>query len=328
MMHHKDPSRQPAVDAGSADPRPVSQPLNALSVDLEDWYQVLYFEGHIPRAEWAGQESRLQSTTTRLLDLLDRHGTRATFFVLGWNAERMPRLVEAIHHRGHEIASHGFAHHLVYGQTPAAFVEDLVRSLRILWEITGKPVRGYRAPSFSITRESTWAFPILLDHGVDYDSSVLPARRPYCGIPDAPRGPWIVWSNGGRSLTELPPSTFRILGRNVPFSGGGYFRLLPYRALRWALRQVNRAGLPGVVYLHPWELDPNHPVVPVRRSHRFQHYVNLQRTEAKLRRLLREFRFEPMVELLAACRTQTRDEDDTNRNRLHCLAQPGREERR
>ncbi len=328
MMHQKELSRQVAVGTGPVDARPVSSPPNALSFDLEDWYQVLYFEGHIPRTEWAGQESRLRSTTLRLLDILDSHGTRATFFVLGWNAERMPRLVEAIHRRGHEIASHGFAHHLVYRQSPTSFAEDLGRSLRTLREITGQPLRGYRAPSFSITRESTWAFPILLDYGVDYDSSVLPARRSYGGISDAPRHPWIVWSDGGRSLTELPPSTFRILGRNIPFSGGGYFRLLPYRAVRWALRQINRAGLPGVVYLHPWELDPDHPVVPVRRSHRFQHYVNLRRTEAKLRRLLREFRFEPMVELLAACRTQALGEDDTNGNRLYSLAQPGHEERR
>jgi polysaccharide deacetylase family protein (PEP-CTERM system associated) len=276
------------------------QPLNALSFDLEDWYQVLYFDGHIPRAEWHAQQSRLKATTARLLDILEEYRTRATFFVLAWNAERMPHLVEAIHRRGHEIASHGFAHHLVYRQTPAAFTEDLERSLRLLRTISGQPVTGYRAPSFSITRESAWAVPILMDHGVEYDSSVLPAQRAYCGVPDAPRGPWIIRSEPGRTLTELPPSTLQILRHNVPFCGGGYFRFLPYRIVQWGLRRINRAGLPGVVYLHPWELDPDHPVLPIRWSHRFQHYVNLHSTEAKLRQLLRDFQFVPMNELLTA----------------------------
>jgi len=276
--------------------------LNALSFDLEDWYQVLYFEERISRADWTSQESRLQAATARLLDILDEYLARATFFVLAWNAERAPRLIEEIHARGHEIASHGFAHHLVYRQTPAEFAADVSRSVRVLREITGQPVKGYRAPSFSITREARWAFPILLDHGIEYDSSVLPARRAYCGIPDAPRGPWIAWQRDGRFLTELPPSTLRVLTRNVPFSGGGYFRVWPYRAVRWGLRRVNRAGLPGVVYLHPWELDPGHPVLPVRWSHRFQHYVNLARTEAKLRRLLGDFRFVPMAEVAAGIR--------------------------
>jgi polysaccharide deacetylase family protein (PEP-CTERM system associated) len=277
-------------------------PLNALSFDLEDWYQVLYFEGSISRAEWSAQESRLQATTTKLLDILEQHGTRATFFVLTWNAEQMPRLVEAILRRGHEIASHGFDHSLVYRQTPAAFADDLGRSLHVLRAITGEPVKGYRAPSFSITQETAWAFHILMDQGVEYDSSILPARRPYCGIPEAPRGPWVVAAEGKKTLTELPPSTLRILGRNVPFSGGGYFRLLPYHVVRWGLRRINRVGLPGVVYLHPWELDPGHPVIPIRWSHRFQHYVNLRQTELKLRQLLMDFQFVPMIELASAVR--------------------------
>ncbi len=283
-------------------PERLQVPLNALSVDLEDWYQVLYFEGHIPRAEWPAQESRLEAATGKLLDLLEEHGTRATFFVLAWNAKRMPWLVEAIRRRGHEIASHGYGHHLVHQQTPAAFAEDLGRSLRILRAITGEPVRGYRAPSFSITRESTWALSALMEQGVEYDSSVLPMRRAYGGIAGAPRGPWVLRDGTGRSLVELPPSTLRVPGGTVPFSGGGYFRLFPYAVIRWGLRRLHRAGLPGVVYLHPWELDPGHPVVPVRRGHRFQHYVNLHRTEAKLRRLLRDFRFVPMFELADAVR--------------------------
>jgi polysaccharide deacetylase family protein (PEP-CTERM system associated) len=275
------------------------EPLNVLSFDLEDWYQVLYFEDYISRAEWPAQESRLQAATSRLLDILDEHETRATFFILAWNAERVPRLVEEIHRRGHEIASHGFAHYLIYRQTPAAFADDLGRSLRLLRSITGQPVNGYRAPSFSITQESIWAFPILMDHGIEYDSSVLPAHRPYCGIPEAPRGPWVAWREDRRRLIEVPPSTLHVLGRNIPFSGGGYFRLLPYRVVRWGLRHVNRAGLPGVVYVHPWELDPDHPILPIRRDHRFQHYVNLRRTEARLKQLLKDFRFVPMNKLLA-----------------------------
>lgn len=285
-------------------PRSGATPLNALSFDLEDWYQVLYFEDRISRAEWPAQESRLAASTARLLDLLEAHGARATFFVLGWNAERMPHLVEAIQRRGHEIASHGFAHHLIHRQTHEEFTADLARSLDVLRAITGAPIRGYRAPSFSITRESTWAVRILMDHGLEYDSSILPARRPYCGVPGAPRGPWVMQDADGRKLWELPPSTLRVLGRNVPFSGGGYFRLLPYQLVRWALRRANRAGMPGIVYLHPWELDPDHPVLPIRRSHRFQHYVNLRRTEGKLARLLTDFRFVPFAELLRTWENQ------------------------
>lgn len=292
-----------SADGGTAVTSVGAISLNALSFDLEDWYQVLYFEERISRAEWSLQESRIQATTARLLDILDEHKTRATFFVLAWNAERFPQLVEEICRRGHEVASHGYAHELIYRQTPEQFADDLSRSLRILRRIAGhQSVVGYRAPSFSITQKSAWAFPILMDHGVEYDSSVLPARRPYCGIPGAPRGPWVVDRGAGRLLIELPPSTLRVAARNLPFSGGGYFRLLPYGAVRWALRRINRAGVPGVVYIHPWELDPGHPVVPVRRSHRFQHYVNLKRTDVKLRRLLTDFRFVPMGELYAAVR--------------------------
>ncbi len=272
---------------------------NALSFDLEEWYQVLYFEGAIGRSEWPAQESRLESVTLRLLRILEEHHTRATFFVLGVNAERFPRLVETLHGHGHEIASHGYAHHLVYRQAPEAFAADIERSLRVLRAITGQPVTGYRAPSFSITADSAWAIPILLDRGIEYDSSILPARRPYCGVPAAPSGPWIMTWRDGRRLLELPPSTLRVLGRNVPFAGGGYLRLLPYSLVRWGLRRLNRHGIPGIVYLHPWELDPDHPVVPVKAAQRFQHYVNLRRTEMKLRHLLRDFHFVPMSEALA-----------------------------
>jgi polysaccharide deacetylase family protein (PEP-CTERM system associated) len=276
---------------------------NGLSFDLEDWYQVLYFDAHFPRTQWAECESRLEPVTRRLLEILDEYGAKATFFVLGWNAERMPHLIEAIQRRGHEIASHGFSHHLIYRQGREAFASDLGRSLRVLKGITGLPVKGFRAPSFSITRESTWALPILLEHGIAYDSSVLPARRPYCGIPGAPTRPWRFADSDGRTLVEAPPSTMSLLGWKLPFGGGGYFRLLPYTLVRLGLRRANRAGIPGVVYLHPWELDPSQPRVAVRLRHRFQHYVNLNRTEAKLRRLLSDFRFVPysrMIETLPA----------------------------
>lgn len=276
---------------------------NGLSFDLEDWYQVLYFDAHFPRTQWAECESRLEPVTRRLLGILDEYGAKATFFVLGWNAERMPHLIEAIQRRGHEIASHGFSHHLIYRQGREAFASDLGRSLRVLKEITGLPVKGFRAPSFSITRESTWALPILLEHGIAYDSSVLPARRPYCGIPGAPTRPWRFADSDGRTLVEAPPSTMSLLGWKLPFGGGGYFRLLPYPLVRLGLRRANRAGIPGFVYLHPWELDPSQPRVAIRLRHRFQHYVNLNRTEPKLRRLLSDFRFVPysrMIETLPA----------------------------
>jgi polysaccharide deacetylase family protein (PEP-CTERM system associated) len=279
-----------------SDPRP----LNALSFDLEDWYQVLYFDEVLPPSQWSAQPSRLASVTARLLDILDEYRTRATFFVLAWNAERMPHLVEAIQRRGHEIGSHGFWHRLVHRQTPKTFAEDLKRSLDVLRSITAQQVTGYRAPSFSITHESTWALRILIEHGLEYDSSILPARRSYGGISDAPRSPWILRYSDGRSLAELPPSTFRVFRRNVPFSGGGYFRLCPYRLVRWGLQRLNRAGVPGIAYLHPWELDPGQPVLPIRWSHGFQHYVNLKQTERKLRHLLEDFRFVPMNELASA----------------------------
>ncbi len=272
--------------------------MNGLSFDLEDWYQVLYFEDHISRDAWAQQESRVAASTARLLEILARHDTRATFFVLAWNAERMPEIVESIVRHGHEVASHGYAHHLIHRQSPRAFADDIAASVEVLRAISGQPVRGYRAPSFSLTQETAWAIPILLDHGIEYDSSILPVRRPYGGVAEAPRAPWRLSDGNGRTLWELPPATMRVLGRSVPFGGGGYFRLLPYPIVRWALRRLNRAGAPGFVYLHPWELDPGQPVLPVRRSHRFQHYVNLHRTAAKLDQLLADFAFVPFGELL------------------------------
>ena len=273
-------------------------PLNALSFDLEDWYQVLYFDDHFPRDQWSQQESRLEAVTVRLLEILDRHQAKATFFVLGWNAERLPLLIKLIARAGHEIGSHGYGHHLAYRQGPAAFGEDLRRSIAVLEDLTGDPVKGFRAPSFSITKASAWALSLLLEHGIEYDSSVLPARRPYCGIPGAPVTPWRFAGPSSLSLVELPPSSLRMLGRNLPFGGGGYFRLLPYELVSWALRRLNRADIPGIIYLHPWELDPAQPVVPIRRDHRFQHYVNLAGTEAKLERLLSDFSFVPYAELV------------------------------
>jgi polysaccharide deacetylase family protein (PEP-CTERM system associated) len=275
---------------------------NGLSFDLEDWYQVLYFDAHFPRSQWPECESRLEPVTRRLLEILDEYEAKATFFVLGWNAERMPHLVEAIQRHGHEIGSHGFGHHLIYRQGREAFTDDLGRSLRVLQNITGLPIKGFRAPSFSITRESTWALSVLLEHGIVYDSSVLPARRPYCGIPGAPTRPWRFASCDGRTLVEAPPSTLSLLGWKLPFGGGGYFRLLPYPLVRLGLRRANRAGIPAVIYLHPWELDPAQPRVPVRWRHRFQHYVNLDRTEAKLKRLLGDFKFVPFSHMIESLR--------------------------
>jgi polysaccharide deacetylase family protein (PEP-CTERM system associated) len=275
---------------------------NGLSFDLEDWYQVLYFDACFPRDRWAECESRLEPVTRRLLGILDEYGAKATFFVLGWNAERMPHLVETIQRHGHEIGSHGFGHHLIYRQGREAFASDLFRSLRVLRDITGMPIKGFRAPSFSITRESTWALAVLMEHGIVYDSSVLPARRPYCGIPGAPTRPWRFASSDGRTLIEAPPSTLSLLGWRMPFGGGGYFRLLPYQLVRLGLRRANRAAVPALVYLHPWELDPLQPRVSVPWQHRFQHYVNLTRTEAKLRRLLSDFTFVPYSRVIETLR--------------------------
>jgi polysaccharide deacetylase family protein (PEP-CTERM system associated) len=275
---------------------------NALTIDVEEHFQVHNLEAAVERSSWDRQESRVEANVWRVLELLDRHRVKATFFVLGWVAERRPRLVGEIASRGHEVASHGYEHRLVYTQTREEFAEDLRRSLGVLGQalaavpgLDGGTICGYRAPSFSITRAVPWAQDVILEAGLRYDSSIMPATgHPRYGIGDAPRFAHVL-SNG---LVEFPMATVRSGGRNWPVAGGGYFRLLPLAFTRWALRRLNRQGHPAVVYLHPWEFDPEQPRFRGPSAWlRFRHYVNLDRTAPRLERLLQEFSFAPLREV-------------------------------
>ena len=274
--------------------------LNALSVDVEDYYQVSAFESVVRFEDWARRESRVEYNTHRVLDLLDEHQVKATFFVLGWVAERNHSLVRIISKRGHEVASHGYAHQLIYTQTPDQFREETRRAKKIVEDITGQPIIGYRAASYSITTKSLWALDILVEEGFRYDSSIFPIRHDRYGIPGHERFVHFLNSNGPLAITEIPLSTVRIAGLNFPVAGGGYFRLFPYALTHLALLHLNRReGQPAVVYFHPWEIDPDQPRIQADRISRFRHYTNLGRMEKKLRKLLANFSFAPIREVYA-----------------------------
>ncbi|MGE3807394.1 MAG: XrtA system polysaccharide deacetylase [Gemmataceae bacterium] len=270
--------------------------LNAFTIDVEDYFQVSAFEGRIQRRHWEQFPSRVVDNTHKLLDLLARHQVRGTFFVLGWIAQRFPKLVKAIDAAGHEIGSHSFWHRLIYQQTPEEFRDDLRQSRAVLQDVTGKPVLAYRAPSFSITRDSLWAFDILQDEGIQYDSSVQPIVHDRYGIPDANPLPHRIGS-----LWEFPPAVHRFAWFNLPVSGGGYFRLYPLWWTVRCLRLINeRRATPFVFYVHPWEIDPEQPRLQGSWLARRRHYLNLASTEAKLDRLLGEFSFGKLSEALPA----------------------------
>ena len=273
--------------------------LNAFSVDVEDWYQVSDFEAQVRFDEWDRYESRVVANTRRVLALLDEFGVKGTFFILTWNAERHPELVEDIASRGHEVATHGYAHRLVYEQGRDLYRQDLERSQQILERITGKRARGYRAPSFSVTAKSMWALDVMLECGIEYDSSIFPVQDALYGVPGALRFPFVIHSVGERQLVEFPMTTARVGKRNLPLGGGAYLRVLPYPYMRWGMRRVNKEGQSAVVYLHPWEIDPEHPRLHSRGKRGVSsHYINLRAMEDKLRRLLSDFRFAPVSEVL------------------------------
>ncbi len=273
---------------------------NAFSVDVEDWFQVSDFEDQVRLEDWDRYETRVVDNTRRILALLAEFGVRGTFFVLTWNAERHPTLVEEIAAAGHEVATHGYAHRLVYEQGRDLYRRDLERSVEILERITGKRPRGYRAPSFSVTTRSVWALDVMLESGLDYDSSIFPVRDSLYGIPGALRFPFVIHAAGSRRLIEFPMTTARVGQHNLPLGGGAYLRLLPYAYMHWGMRRVNREGEPAIVYLHPWELDPQQPRLRSRGKRGVStHYINLRGMEAKLRRLLADFRFAPVSEVLA-----------------------------
>lgn len=272
--------------------------VNAMTVDVEDYFHVSAFDGVVSRAEWPAFESRVVRNTEQLLDIFGRANVRATFFVLGWVAERFPALVRRIATLGHEVASHGYNHQLLYLLTPAQFREDVRAAKAAIESAAGQRVVGFRAPSYSVIQSSMWAIDVLIEEGYVYDASIFPIHHDRYGIPDAPRHPYVLRRDGG-SLLELPGSTVKVGGVNLPIAGGGYFRQLPYAWTRWGIDRVNRVeGRPVVFYTHPWEIDPQQPRIPVSASTRLRHYRGLNRTRERLGRLLRDFRFDAVNSVL------------------------------
>jgi polysaccharide deacetylase family protein (PEP-CTERM system associated) len=269
-----------------------------MTVDVEDYFHVAALAQSIDRSQWSSMEYRAEQSTQRLLRVFERAGIKATFFVLGWVAKRSPQLVREIHRAGHEIASHGMSHKLVFDQTPEEFASETYESKALLEDITGERVLGYRASTYSITRRSLWALDILHEAGFAYDSSIFPIRHDTYGIPDAPVTPGRISTPKGASILEFPMSTAPMLGLKIPVSGGGYFRLLPYWLTRRGLMTLNRLERPFIFYLHPWEVDPEQPRIRAGWKSRLRHYTNLDRCEARLCRLIEEFRFAPVREVL------------------------------
>jgi polysaccharide deacetylase family protein (PEP-CTERM system associated) len=272
--------------------------VNAMSVDVEDYFQVSAFDGVVQRSSWERRESRVVANTERLLDLFDEAGVRATFFVLGWVASRYPELVRKIAAKRHEIASHGYGHQLVYDLTPQQFREDVRRAKGVLEAIGGTLVEGFRAPSYSVTARSMWALDVLIQEGYQYDASIFPIHHDRYGIPSSPRHVHVMHRDSG-SIVEAPASTVRCGGMNLPVAGGGYFRLLPYAWTRWGINRLNNAeGRPAIFYLHPWEIDPSQPRIEAAPLSRFRHYCNLGKTETRLRRMMRDFKFSTMSDVV------------------------------
>lgn len=289
--------RQTTSNSGTRRNEAVS---NAFTIDVEDYYHVSALAPAIPRDTWAQRESRVAASTERLLSMLDEHRVKGTFFVLGWVADHVPGLVKRIASLGHEVACHGYSHQLIYRQTPEVFAEETRRAKHLLEDLTGQPVIGYRAASFSITPRSRWALDTLIELGFAYDSSIFPVRHDRYGMPGAAREPGLVQAPSGAQIVEFPMSTASFGSMRIPVSGGGYFRLLPYWFTRRGLRSINeREGNPFTFYLHPWEIDADQPRVKVNLLSRFRHYTNLGKCEARLRRLLGEFRFTTMAKVLS-----------------------------
>ncbi|MGE0141760.1 MAG: XrtA system polysaccharide deacetylase [Planctomycetota bacterium] len=276
----------------------TATPLHALSVDVEDWFQVLNLAGHIDRSEWERIELRCGDSTRRLLDLFDRRGARATFFFLGWIAERIPDLVAEVAKAGHEIGSHGYDHKLLTQLGEAGFREDLARTSTILEGLCGARPSAFRACTWSVTTRTPWAPRVLVEQGFTVDSSIYPVAHPDYGVLGAPARPYRLSTSSG-SLLEFPPLTWRIAGRMLPVGGGGYLRLFPTWVLERGLRQAERSGFPGCIYLHPWEVDPAQPRVGVGGLRGFRHYVNLEKTLSKLDRLISRHRFGSLTEALS-----------------------------
>jgi polysaccharide deacetylase family protein (PEP-CTERM system associated) len=279
--------------------------INALTIDVEDYFQVSAFAPHVARSGWGERECRVERNVERILQMLERHRTHATFFALGWIAERYPELIQRIVQQGHELASHGYGHERASDLDQAAFLADIERAKSVLEDLSGAEVQGYRAPSFSIGAGNLWAFDCLVSAGYRYSSSIYPIRHDHYGMPGAPRFAHRVRDG----LLEVPASTVQVLRRNLPSSGGGYFRLLPYAVSRWMLRRVNAVDRqPAVFYFHPWEIDAQQPrVAGISRKTRFRHYVNIHRMEDRLEQLLADFRWGRMDEIFLGERHASTD---------------------
>lgn len=264
--------------------------VNALTIDVEDYFQVSAFDAHIRRSDWERMPCRVERNIDRVLALLADAGVHATFFTLGWIAERYPELVRSVAAAGHEIASHGFAHERATSQDAASFLADIRLAKAILEDIVGEDVHGYRAPSFSVGPANPWAFDCIAEAGYRYSSSIYPIRHDHYGAPEAPRFAHQVRAG----LIEVPIATVRIMQRNWPAGGGGYFRLFPYALSRWSIKRINAVdGMPAIFYFHPWELDPHQPRVPAAGlTTRFRHYLNLDRVDVRLQSLLGDFRWD------------------------------------
>lgn len=272
----------------------VSGTRNALTIDVEDYFQVSAFAPHIPRSEWPLRECRVERNVDLILSMLDQHDTKATFFTLGWIAERYPNIVRQIVSNGHEIASHGYGHERATDQSPDSFFADVNVAKLILEDIAGTEIKGYRAPSFSIGEKNLWAFECLEKAGYLYSSSIYPIHHDHYGMPNAPRH-----AHSIGNLLEIPATTLRFFNRNWPASGGGYFRLLPYGLSRWMIQRINHVDqLPAVFYFHPWEIDVEQPRIEgVGAKTRFRHYLNIHRMEQRLHRLLGDFSWTRMDKL-------------------------------
>ena len=272
-------------------------PVNAMTIDVEDYYQVAAFEKIVAPSDWGNFESRVMANTRSFLELLASRNVKATFFVLGYEAERHPELVREIADAGHEVGSHGYAHRLAYTQSEEEFRDDVARSRKLLQDLSGQDVLSYRAPSFSIGRRTPWGHRVLVEEGYKYDSSVFPVKHDLYGDPDAPVEVHVIETESG-PIIEFPPTVVRLFGRNIPTGGGGYFRIFPWWFTRRLLTQVNKSR-PFVFYIHPWEIDPDQPrfdKAPLKS--RFRHYTNLHKTADRFTRLLETFRFATLQEIL------------------------------
>lgn len=267
--------------------------INAMSVDVEDYFQVSAFEGHIKKNQWDSLEHRVEHNTHKFLDIFSEYNTKATFFTLGWVAERYPSIVHRIVNEGHELACHGYEHIRVTEQTPEQFRQDIIRTKKVLEDLGGVEVNGYRAASYSINSENLWAHNILIDVGFKYSSSIYPVKHDLYGIPDAPRFCYHPIENS--NFLEVPITTIKIANKNIPCGGGGFFRFYPYLFSKWAFHHINKDNQSAIFYCHPWEIDPEQPKQDgLSFKTQFRHYLNLNKTESRIRKLLTDFNWNTM----------------------------------